>query len=189
MIPPDPVEPPPRPTPDLAELFFGFSHIAILAFGGVLPWARFMIVERRGWLDAEEFTDMLALCQLLPGPNIVNMSVAIGSRFQGVAGALAATLGLVGLPVAIVLGLATVYARFAGLPAVGGALAGMGAAAAGLIVAMAAKIAEPMLRRRFWQAAPLVALTFVAIAILRLPLWPVILTIAPVAVAVNWWRR
>ena len=175
--------------PGNGDLLLGFAQIAVLAFGGVLPWARYMIVERRGWLEPQEFTDTLALCQLLPGPNIVNMAVAIGARFRGIPGALSALAGLLVLPIAIVLALATLYARYAALPAVNGALAGMAAAAAGLIVAMAMKIAEPMLRARFWRTAPFVLLTFVAVAVLRVPLWPVILTVAPIAVAANWrWR-
>lgn len=172
--------------PDLAGLFVGFMNISVLSFGGVLPWARFVLVERRRWLDPEEFTDTLALCQLLPGPNIVNMSIAIGARFRGPKGSLAAFLGLVSLPVAIVLTLATLYAHFADVAAVGGALRAMAAAAAGLVAAMAVKMAEPMLRRRFWAAAPILALVFVAVAVLRLPLWPVIIVLAPLSVAVGW---
>lgn len=174
------------PAPSLLELFTGFTRIAALAFGGVLPWARYVIVERRRWLTPDEFVETLALCQLLPGPNILNMSVAIGARFRGPAGAVAAFLGLVVVPVAIVLTLVTVYAQFADLPAVSGALRGMAAAAAGLVVAMAAKIAEPMLRRRFWAAAPFILFTFVAIAVLRWPLWPVIIVLAPAAILAGW---
>ncbi|MDB5512221.1 MAG: chromate transporter [Enterovirga sp.] len=183
---PDPGE---TPRPTLLELFGGFTRIAAFAFGGVLPWARFVLVERRKWLTADEFTDMLALCQLLPGPNIVNMSVAIGGRFRGPAGAVVSVLGLMMLPTAIVLCLGAFYARFADVPAVGNALTAMGAAAAGLVIAMAAKIGEPVLRRRFLSAAPFVLATFVAVAILRLPLWPVILALAPLAIAAAWRLR
>ncbi len=175
-----------QPIPSPADLFLGFSSIAILAFGGVLPWARFVLVERRRWLSPEEFTDMLALCQLLPGPNIVNMSVAIGARFHGARGALASVLGLLVLPVAIVLLLVSLYARYAQVAAVQGALTGMAAAAAGLVVAMAVKLAEPVLRRRFWLAAPVIVLTFVGVGLLRWPLWPVILVMAPLAIAIGW---
>lgn len=172
--------------PSLGALFAGFFSVAALAFGGVLPWARFVMVDKRRWLTPDEFTDTLALCQLLPGPNIVNMGVAVGARFHGPAGSLVALAGLMGLPVAVVLTLATLYARFATLPQVTGALAGMAAAAAGLVVAMALKLAEPILRRAFLASAPVVALMFAAIAILRLPLWPVILVVAPLSVALAW---
>jgi chromate transporter len=175
--------------PSLAELFFGFSRVASFAFGGVLPWARYVMVEQRRWLTAEEFTDTLALCQLLPGPNIMNMSVAVGARFHGAAGAVAAVFGLMVVPVTIVLILASFYARFADVPEVDRALAGMAAAAAGLILGMAAKMADPILRQRFRYAAPFIALTFVAVALLRLPLWPVLLTLAPLSIAAHWRLR
>lgn len=172
--------------PSLAELYTGFMRIAALSFGGVLPWAHYVLVERRRWLTSEEFTEMLAVCQLMPGPNIVNLSVAIGARFHGAPGALSAVLGLTMLPVAVVLALASAYAGFKDVPAVGHALEGMAAAAAGLIVSMALKMALPILRRRPWSAAPAMALTFAAVAFLRLPLLPVVLVMAPLAAALAW---
>lgn len=177
----------PEPTP--TELFLGFMRIAAFSFGGVLPWARFVLVERRRWLTADEFTDTLALCQLLPGPNIVNMSVAIGARFHGALGSLCSVLGLVLLPLVVVLALATAYGAFQDVPAVARALDGMAAAAAGLVIAMAGKMAWPILRRRPWSAAPVIALTFVLVALLRLPLLPVVLAMAPVAIAASWRLR
>lgn len=173
-------------TPSLAELYLGFMRIAAFSFGGVLPWARFVLVERRRWLTADEFTEMLALCQLLPGPNIVNMSVAIGARFHGALGSLAAVLGLTMLPIAVVLSLAGLYGAFKDVPAVDRALEGMAAAAAGLIVAMAVKMAWPILRRRPWSAAPVMAATFAAVALFRFPLLPVVLVMAPLAAAAAW---
>lgn len=170
------------PAPSLLDLFLGFASVSALAFGGVLPWARFVVVERRGWLTPDAFTDMLAVCQLLPGPNIANMSVAIGARFRGPLGSLAAMTGLMAAPVAIVLALAALYARFADIPQVRGALAGMAASAAGLVVAMALKMAGPLIRRRALAAAPVIVVTFVAVALMRWPLWPVVIVLAPVSI-------
>ena len=90
------------PPPEVRELFVGFLTIGLLGLGGVLPWARRMMVEQRRWLTGPEFTDLLALCQFLPGPNIVNMSVALGNRYRGVRGAVAAISGLLLAPVVIV---------------------------------------------------------------------------------------
>ena len=177
----------PSPTP--LDLFWGFMRIAILSFGGVLPWARFVLVERRRWLSAQDFTDMLALCQLLPGPNIVNMSVAIGARFHGAWGSVCAISGLVGLPVVIVLLLVTLYSRFESVPAVARALDAMAAAAAGLVIAMALKMAVPLLKARFAASAPILVLTFVAVAILQFPLMPVVLVLAPLAIWAHGRRR
>src|SRR3954447_18511126 len=78
-----------RPNPTVAELFTGFFLVGVCGFGGVLPWARRMIVEQRQWLTPAEFTEMLGLCQFLPGGNIMNVAVALGGRFRGVAGAAA----------------------------------------------------------------------------------------------------
>lgn len=179
----------PTVVPSVGELFLGFMRIAAFSFGGVLPWARFVVVERRRWLSPQDFTDTLALCQLLPGPNIVNMSVAIGARFHGPLGSVSAFLGLVLLPIVVVLSLATLYRGFAHLPAVDGALAGMAAAAVGLVVAMAVKIGEPILRRHLWSTAPFMLAVFGAIALMRWPLWPVILVVAPLAIGAAAWSR
>lgn len=191
----DPVPPGPAgerqaaPPPSRLELFVLFSRIAALSFGGVLPWARFVLVERRKLLSAEEFTDLLALCQLLPGPNIVNMSVVIGGRHHGPTGAVAAALGLLALPVAIALTVAALYDRVQDVPAVARALQAMAAAAAGLVIAMAVKMGLPILRARFRAAAPAVALTFVAVALLQIPLLAAVLAIAPVAILLAWRAR
>ena len=131
---------------------------------------------------------MLALCQLLPGPNIVNLSIAVGARFHGAFGSAAAILGLMGLPVTIVLGIATLYARFAETASVRDALIQVAAAAAGLVIAMAAKMATPLLRRRFARTALFMLAAFVAVGLLRLPLIAVVVVLAPLSIAANWRR-
>src|SRR5438477_11483906 len=95
-----------------SELFVGLLKIGVSGFGGVMPFARRMIVEERRWLTEAEFLDVLSLSQFLPGPNIVNVSIIIGRRFAGVAGSAVAFAGLLLLPLAIVLALATLYAQY-----------------------------------------------------------------------------
>src|SRR3954451_21033790 len=107
-----------RAPPSLAALFLGFFVVGLCGFGGVLPWARRLVVEQRRWMTAAEFTDMLGLCQFLPGGNIMNVTIALGARFHGVRGAAAAFLGLMTAPVAIVIGLGAIYNEYAELPAV-----------------------------------------------------------------------
>ena len=145
-----------------------------------------MLVERRQWLSEREFAEVLALCQFLPGPNIVNMAVIVGSRFRGVPGAIAAFAGLVGVPLVIMMACGALYARYGELETLRGALAGLAAAAAGLIVAMAAKMAMPLIREG--RVAPLLfALAgFVAVGLLRLPLYWVVLVLAPLSIAWCW---
>src|SRR5918995_1346731 len=60
--------------PTHAELFLAFFRITLSGFGGTLPWTRRMFVEEKRWMTAEEFNDAYAVCQFLPGPNIVNLT-------------------------------------------------------------------------------------------------------------------
>ena len=157
-----------RPAPTVFDLFAGFFTVGVLGFGGVLPWARRMIVDRRQWLTQPEFTEMLGLCQFLPGGNIMNVTIALGSRFQGVAGAVASLLGLMTAPVAIVIVLGIVYDWYADFPPVHRAFVALSAAAAAYMLSTAWKIASPLRGRPL--AIAVAACTFVAIAVLRLPL-------------------
>jgi chromate transporter len=154
----------------------------------VLPFARRMVVEDRRWMTAEEFNDAFALCQFLPGPNIVNFAV-VGARFGGGRGAALALAGVLGPPMLVVMVLGALYARFGEVAALQRALAGLAAAAAGLIVAVSAKMAAPVFRD--WRdPAPFIALAiFGAIALARLPL-PFVLAVAvPASIALAWWWR
>lgn len=170
--------------PSVFELFRGFLLLGLMGFGGVLPLARRMIVEERKWLTPLEFTEMLGLCQFLPGGNIINVSVALGARFHGVVGSAAALIGLVAAPTAIVIVLGSIYARFQSDPHVVHMFAGLAAAAAGLLVAMAVQMARPLWRRPL----PMIfcAACFGAIVLLQLPLIPTLFVLAPLsAVAVK----
>lgn len=155
-------------------------------FGGVLPWARREIVEVRRWLTEEQFTEVLSLGQFLPGPNIVNVSVILGSRFKGPLGSIVAFSGLMLGPFLIAIGLAVLYGRYGHLPLVRHAFTGVTAAASGLILGMAGKLAQPLLRRPVAVCFGLA--TFAAIAFLRLPLLYVLLALAPFSVFVSWPR-
>jgi chromate transporter len=105
--------PAPSPlTPTLLELFIAFAIISVCGFGGVLAWSRRMLVEQRGWMTAEEFNDAYALCQFLPGPNVVNLSVVFGRRIRGPLGSAVALVGLIGPPFLIVTLIGAIYARF-----------------------------------------------------------------------------
>jgi chromate transporter len=173
-----------NPKPTTNELFTGFLLLGLIGFGGVLPLARRMVVEDRRWLSADEFTDLLGLCQFLPGGNIINMSVAIGMKFQGVAGAFAALLGLIAAPTGIVIALGTLYDNFQDDPYIRHLFAGLAAAAAGLLISMAIKIVIPLLRKP--AALAIIALCFLAIAILKLPLLPTMIVLAPISILASW---
>ena len=175
--------------PGLGEFFVAFVKVALSGFGGALPWARRMIVEQKGWMTAQEFNEAFALAQFLPGPNVVNFSVVFGARFGGAAGAAAAFLGLMLPPLVIVVALAMLYARYGDLAALGRILSGVTCAAVGLLIAVVAKMAMPLFTKR-WDWAPMVAIVaFVGVALVRWPLPYVFLGLAPVSIALAWFKR
>ena len=172
--------------PSVAELFIRFTQVGASGFGGVMPWARRMLVEERRWLSDEEFSEALSLCQVLPGPNIVNMAVHVGTRFRGARGALAAFFGLLCAPFAIILVLGALFTQYGDLPAISAAFRGISAAAAGLVVAMGLKMASS---RRLRSAMAIFAVAaFVGVALLRIPLGAFLLVAAPASVAAAAWR-
>lgn len=188
MNPPLPAQPNQPRSP--GELLRVFSALALQGFGGVLPIAQRELVERRHWLTQEQFVETLSIGQVLPGPNIVNMALMIGDRFFGWRGAFAALAGLLALPLLIVMTLAVLYARFAAEPLVAGALHGMGAVAAGLIVAMALKLVPTLARNPLGRVPCTLALlaTLVVVGGLRWPMAYAVLGIGGAAVAAAWWR-
>jgi len=169
--------------PSLAALFGNFFMVGILGFGGVLPMARRMIVEQRRWLSAAEFSDLLALCQFLPGANIGNVCVALGGRWYGPLGSVAALGGLLAAPVGIVIGLGSIYLRWRGEPAVAHAFAGLTAAASGLVLATAIRIAGPLRTRP--RAIAVAVVAFAALALFRLPLLWVLIVLVPASIALH----
>ncbi len=170
--------------PSLASLFLNFLSVGMFGFGGVLPWARRMIVEQRRWLTAAEFTDLLGLCQFLPGGNIMNVTIALGARFHGVAGSIAAFVGLMAGPVACVILLGVIYDRYSDLPLVRHGFAGLAAAASALVLANGLKIAAPLRFRPLGIA--IAAVTFIVIAILRLPLPLALPVLAALSTLLQW---
>ena len=177
----------PQPAVGASALFIGFLKIGLSGFGGVMPFARRMIVEEQRWITELEFLDVLSLSQFLPGPNIVNVSVIIGRRFHGVIGSVAACTGLMLMPLIIVLALATLYAQFAEFSSVRDAFSGVSASASGLILATALKLARP-LKQHPWQVGVCV-IAFVGIALFRVPLLWLLAVLCPLSIAIAWWRR
>jgi chromate transporter len=151
-----------------------------------MPFARRMLVEERRWLSAEEFTDVLSLSQLLPGPNIVNVAVCVGARYHGVRGAVAAFAGLMTAPFFVMLALGALYTEYGDLPAVSAVFRGISAAAAGLVVAMGLKMAAS--RRLRTAMASFAVLTFIGIGLMRMPLVLFLLSVAPLSVMATLWR-
>jgi chromate transporter len=172
------------------ELFVAFTFLALQGFGGVLAVAQRVLCEQKRWLTREQFVEVLAVAQVLPGPNVCNVALMIGDRFFGWRGAFAALAGMMALPLVIVLMLTALYVQYAANPAVSGALRGMGAVSAGMIAGTGLKLVAAV--RSNPMPAPvcgaLLVLTFAAVALLRWPLVWVILALGLVACAYAWVR-
>ena len=180
---------PAHPQPgSLSELFWAFTTLALQGFGGVVAVVQRELVDRRRWLTREQFIEDWAVAQVLPGPNVVNLSLMIGDRYFGVRGGMVALAGMLGFPLLIALALVALFAGVSDSPLVQGALRGMGAVAAGLIVATGLKLFAALKQNVLGAKVcyALAAITFVAVAILRLPLILVLLGLGGVASLWAW---
>jgi chromate transporter len=169
------------------ELFLGFAKIGLLGFGGVAPWARHVIVSEKRWLSEREYASILGVGQVLPGPNTVNSAIIIGDHFQGTVGAVSALLGLLCTPIAVLIGIALIYDRISGLPSVGAAIAAGAAAAAGLVIGTAIKMA----RRLQPDATALVVglAAFASVGLLHVPMALAVAVLGPISIALAWRKR
>jgi chromate transporter len=180
----------PRSPASPGEIFRVFNRLALQGFGGVLPIAQRELVDRERWLTREQFLELLAVAQVLPGPNVVNLSLIFGDRAFGWRGGLAALGGMILAPLGVVLVLTVAYTRYAQYPTVAGALRGMGAVAAGLIFSTGVKLL-PALRKNVLGPTPafaFVAVMFLCIALLRLPLIWMLGGLGALAFAMAWRR-
>jgi chromate transporter len=168
----------------LPEIFAGFLAIGATSFGGgVVAYLRETLVERRRWVDEDGFLAALEVGQTVPGLVSTNVSVIVGSHLHGVAGSIAAVLGMTlpGAIVVFVLGL--LYARLRSDPDVNAVLAGVAAAAVGLILAVALQIGRREIAR--WRDVPVLVAAFVLVGLLHVSLVPVLVVLGPIAIAMN----
>lgn len=179
--------PEPAVRPTLFAIFIAFASASLSGFGGALPWVRRTIVEQRGWMTPQQFNEAFSLAQFLPGANALNFSVVLGSRFRGPLGSLVAFSGLLGPPLLIVLVIAFLYDRYGDLDVLNRILTGVSAAAAGLIIAFAAKMIQPLLKQRNWTVG-VALIGFVCVAIVQWPLPLVFVALAPVSIALAWYK-
>jgi chromate transporter len=172
----------------LIDLALTFLKIAMVSLGGGMSaWALRVLVEERRWLTEEEFLGALTLCRVLPGANQVNLAVHVGTRYRGVAGATAALAGLTLVPLLIVLVLGGLYFRHQQVPALKDSMSGLIAAAAGMTLAVAVRLAGQY--RRDPVALGLAVAAFIGMAVLRWPLLVVLGVLAPIGLGWYWPRR
>lgn len=154
------------------ELFVGFSLLALQGVGGVLTVAQQELVERRKWMSRSQFVEEWSIAQIMPGPNIINLALMYGRQQFGLAGALVAVTGLLLAPLCVVLTLAILFGGVSNNTMAQGALKGMGAVSAGLIVATGLKLSttlkdNPLGLRISWLFS---VVSFISVGILRMPL-------------------
>lgn len=171
-----------------SDLFLSFTALALQGFGGVLAVAQRELVERKRWMTREEFVEEWAVAQIMPGPNVVNLALMIGSRYFGWRGAMAALAGMLLAPLAVVLVLALLYTQYGHHPQVASALRGMGAVAAGLVAATGLKLLSTLRRHPLGLIGSglLAATTFVAVGLLGVPLVVVLLVLGGLGWGLTW---
>ena len=171
--------------PSKLELFTGFALVGLYGVGGIAAASYHVVVERRKWLTAEEYASVIALSQVAPGANLINMTTIVSDRFQGVLGAVAALGGLLAMPLAILLALTTIYDQFADLPDLQAATYAAAAGAVGLMAGTGYKLMQPIMRSPI--AVGMALLTFVAIGFFQTPLFGTVLVLGPLSVLVMGW--
>jgi chromate transporter len=154
-------------TVSLSALFVAFLKVAFSGLGGGLVWARRITVEQRRWISEEEFTDILGICQFMPGPNIVGLAVCTGAKLRGLAGAIAAASGFVLIPLVVGFMLGVIYLGHAHLVVLQNVLGGVSATAAGLLIATGIRMLMPLRRP---PALIVVATAFGGMAFTQMPL-------------------
>ncbi|MEO8408042.1 MAG: chromate transporter, partial [Oxalobacteraceae bacterium] len=148
------------------------------------PWVRRVLVEQKKWMTPAEFTELLSMGQLVPGPSVSNFTVMLGRRYFGLKGAIAAALGLYFFPLCIILMLGYLYQSYGQQPLVQHILNGVKPVSAGLVIATSLKLVGSL--PRALHTALFVLLTFIAITLLHLPLVLTMLVLAPVAIVAAW---
>jgi len=180
-----------RPRPEsLSDLFVSFTLLALQGFGGVLAVVQRELVENKRWMTRDEFIEDWSVAQIMPGPNVINLALIVGGRYFGLKGALVGLAGMLAVPLVLVLALAVVYSQFAEHPGVAGALRGMGAVAAGLIMATGIKLISALqtnvLGWRWCAALGLACL--VGIVVIRLPLFYILFGLGGMACTLAYTR-
>lgn len=172
-----------RIVPSRTQLYLAYLQIGLTAFGGVNAWARRFFVEQKGWLTEQEYAETLGIGQVLPGPNALNTAIGIGTRFHGATGAIVCALGLFTGPMTLLAAVASLYDAYGQLPLVRAILTGIAAAAAGMVMGTAMKMAT-----RLKPSLPLLCIGSAALvmAVLRVPMPWVLLILAPLGLFAAW---
>jgi len=171
-------------------LFWALSILALKGFGGVFPIARQVIVQERKWLTNKQFLEEWAVAQVLPGPNIVNLSVMLGNRWFGGLGAFLAVAGIFLFPSIVLILVAIFFEHNKYLHLDAGALKGMGAVSAGLIAGSSIKLASGLKTHpiTLWGALVFSLFAFLGLVVFHFKLIALLLTLAPLSIYLTYRR-
>jgi len=150
--------------PSLFQLFVAFGKISLVSFGGgvtALMYREFVIGRR--WVAEDDFMSGLALAQAMPGVNVTNLAIWLGSQLRGPAGAVVACLGALVPAALLIIGVGALLHELAQMPLGASALAGVAAAALGLTLAMGLRTAKFALVDRASLAVFCIALVGAAV--------------------------
>jgi chromate transporter len=148
------------------KLFLIYLKIGAFTFGGgfaMIPLIEREVVENNKWMDSQEFTDSLALCQSVPGAIAVNNAVFIGYRINGVLGAISAGLGVVLPSFLIIMAVASVFAQIKDISMIDSVFNGIRAAVVALILTAGLRLLSVTAFNLF-----IIGLTFLGIAVLEI---------------------
>lgn len=172
----------------LLAIFLVFFRIGAFSFGGGLTgWVYREVVQQRKWVTEADFLSGLAVGQVLPGANIINIAMYVGNRLRGTLGALTAFFGMLLAPFFCVIGLFVAYDYISDIAWVSIGTDGIAAAAIGLLMLTAWRSGVQS-GRNIPGFLALFA-TFIAVGILRWPLIPVVLCVAPLSILAAWFQE
>lgn len=176
-----------RPAPGLGVLFLTCLKIGLLSFGGGLSgWLYQEFVSRNGWISDEDFASSLAVSQMLPGANVVNLVICMGDELRGLAGSVACVLGFLVGPFFAVIALSAVFDALPDVSTLEAASNGVAYAALGLLLVICFKGVQRTMK--FPPGLAVIATVATAVGLLKLPLIPVVLVVAPISIALAWRR-
>jgi chromate transporter len=172
--------------PSKLDLFWSFVLIGAMGFGGVLPWARYMLVTRRGWMDETAFTELFTLGQFFPGPNVANCGVIYGRRTHGLSGAVLTVTGLYLAPTVTTIIAGLLIQRYWSNPQVQQVFGAVMPVASGLMLGTALRLVKGVPRQL--GAFGVLAVVFVLMAFVKWPLWLVLAICLPLSMAASFGR-
>ena len=169
------------------QLFWTYLKIGTFTIGGgyaMLPLIQREVVDRRGWIDEQEFLNMIALAQAAPGLIAVNSAIFIGWRIGGWKGVCGAVLGAVLPSFLIILGIAMVFADWKELPAVEAVFKGIRPAVVALIAAPLFKLAKSAKISWLTALVPIAAALLIWLGGVN-PVWVIVSTIVITLIVVD----